>query len=115
MVKPCPDVPVEQRVALCINESNYLVDCREDREGTRDWPRVAACRGFLGEEVDCDAIGLDPVGAELIGPDRSGRDTEGDEGAEPESPADTIAPPTTTATTTTTTVPSTVPATEGNS
>ncbi len=114
VVKPCPDVPVEQRVALCMNQNGYLVDCREDREGTPDWPRVAACRGFIGDEMACDELGIEPVGAELIGPDRSSPIPAEDQGEEPSSPLDTIAPPTTTATTTTT-IPSTVPATEGNS
>ncbi|MGB3412006.1 MAG: PspC domain-containing protein [Microthrixaceae bacterium] len=68
VVKPCGDVPAAKRVALCINESLYLVDCREDRPATADYPRVPACRGFLGEEVDCAEIGVEPVGAQLTTP-----------------------------------------------
>jgi phage shock protein PspC (stress-responsive transcriptional regulator) len=68
VVEDCPDVPVDRRVALCLNDSGFLVDCREDRPGTFDFPRVAACRGFDGEYRSCDELGIEPVGAELISP-----------------------------------------------
>ncbi len=82
VVEPCSDVAEASRVALCINEVGNLVDCREDRPGTVDWPRVAACRGADGEARPCVDVGIDPIGAELIVP-----------GAPDADPSDTIAEP----------------------
>jgi len=90
VVEDCPDVPVDRRVALCLNDSGFLVDCREDRPGTFDFPRVAACRGFDGEYRSCDELGIEPVGAELVsspGPDDPPEATI--------APAETSEPPTT--------------------
>lgn len=72
VVEPCGEVAVAQRVPLCINEAQYLVDCREDREGTPDWPRVAACRGFTGEYEACDQFGIEAAGVELVSPVQEG-------------------------------------------
>jgi len=110
VVKPCSDVAVANRVALCMNENGYLVDCREDREGTPDWPRVAACRGFTGGEQPCAEVGIDPEGAELVGPDRSPPDPPED-GSDGSATTDTIAPPTPTSVVSPT-VASTIPSTE---
>ena len=70
VVEPCSQVPEASRVALCLNDSGFAVDCREDRVGTYDYPRIAACRSFDGSYVDCQTLGLDPVGAQLISPDQ---------------------------------------------
>ncbi len=90
VVEDCPDVPVDRRVALCLNDSGYLVDCREDRPGTLDFPRMAACRGFDGEYRSCDELGIEPVGAELVSPPGP------DDPPEPTiAPVETSEPPTT--------------------
>ena len=91
VVQPCDEVPVEQRVALCINDNGFLVDCREDRSATPDHPRVAACRGFTGEYESCDSLHIDPVGAELVTP--GGVDVDGDGVPDETAPEATIAPP----------------------
>lgn len=81
VVEPCPDVPEAQRVALCINDLGNLVDCREDRPGTVDWPRVPACRAAGGDFRSCLDLGIEPIGAELVSP------------VDPDDPTeDTIAP-----------------------
>lgn len=66
--EPCGDLDETSRVALCINDAGYLVDCRTDRPGTQESPRIAACRDLLENQVDCSELGIDPVGATLIGP-----------------------------------------------
>lgn len=68
VVRPCSEVPDANRVALCINEAGYLVDCREDRPGTADFPRIAACQAADGSQLDCLVLGIEPVGAQLISP-----------------------------------------------
>ena len=81
---------MDRRVALCLNDSGYLVDCREDRPGTLDFPRMAACRGFDGEYRSCDELGIEPVGAELVSPPGP------DDPPEPTiAPVETSEPPTT--------------------
>lgn len=106
VVKPCGEVALAQRVPLCINEGGFLVDCREDREGTPDWPRVAACRGFTGDQQPCDQFGIEPAGVELVtvaaGEDDAAEVGAAEDGAteggavgdvsEPGGPGDTIAP-----------------------
>lgn len=67
-IGPCGDLDEELRFPLCINEIGYLVDCRTDRPGTQDSPRIAACRDMHDNEVDCAELGIDPIGAKLIGP-----------------------------------------------
>ena len=108
VVKPCGEVAVAQRVPLCINEAQSLVDCREDRDGTPDWPRVAACRGFTGEHQACEQFGIEAVGVELVtvipgdqaetedgtseGDEAPVEDDTGQDVTEEGGPGDTIAP-----------------------
>lgn len=100
VVKPCGDIPEARRVALCINDNGYLVDCREDRPATPDYPRTPACSGYFGDEVPCADVDIKPVGAQLTTPETA--DDESD------SPPDTIKMPDRPAPTTpTTTDPST--------
>ncbi|MGB6059180.1 MAG: PspC domain-containing protein [Microthrixaceae bacterium] len=81
VVKACGDVPESKRVALCINDSLLLVDCREDRPATADYPRIPACTGFFGDELDCAELGIDPVGAQLVSPTPSSDDgSDGSDG-----------------------------------
>ncbi len=93
VVEPCGDVPENKRVALCINDNSYLVDCREDREATPDYPRIAACRGILGDEVDCREVNIDPIGAQLITAEQSADSDEPDEPDDQVIPDDTIKMP----------------------
>lgn len=85
VVKSCDDVEITKRVALCINDNGYLVDCREDRPATVDNPRVPACRDFFGDYIDCESVGIDPVNAQLVSPTESS--------VEGEAPPPTIAMP----------------------
>lgn len=85
VVESCDAFEITKRVALCINDNGYLVDCREDRPATIDNPRVPACRDFSGEYIDCSSVGIEPINAQLVSPTEPS--------AEGESPKPTIAMP----------------------
>jgi len=95
VVLPCSQVPEANRVALCINEADFLVDCREDRPGTPDWPRIAACRGIDGNQRPCIDLDIDPVGAPLISATTVPEDTIAPADDGPVPPPDPLTPPST--------------------
>ncbi|HTO01958.1 MAG TPA: PspC domain-containing protein, partial [Microthrixaceae bacterium] len=82
VVKKCSDVEAAKRVALCINDNDLLVDCREDRPATPDYPRVPACTDFFGDETDCALVEIKVVGAQLVTPGLVSLDDPGGTGVD---------------------------------